>query len=218
VSFTVVGEEVTRYMRSLQDGHDDPVLSAMEQQAREHGFPIVGRLVGVTLDLLARAVGARRVFELGSGYGYSAYWFARAVGESGEVYCTDQDPENEKKASGYLGRAGLWDRIHFHLSDAVEALGKVPGEFDVIYNDIDKHGYPHAWQAARERVRVGGLYLCDNVLWSGHVADQPPTDRPGYPGYTKAIVEHNRLIAEDKNYLSTIVPTRDGVMVALRLR
>lgn len=202
-------------MRSLLDRHDEPVLLEMEAEGDARGFPIIGRLVGVLMELLARSVGARRVFELGSGYGYSAYWFARAVGADGEVHCTDGDPANEDKAMGYLSRAGLWDRVRWHVGDAVEGLNAVGGEFDVVYNDIDKQGYPDAWRAARDRIRVGGLYLCDNVLWSGRVVEEDPEDRR--PGWTAAIVEHNRMIGEDERYVSTIVPTRDGVMVALRV-
>src|SRR5881397_1165259 len=204
-------------MRGLLSRYDEPVLLEMEAEGEQRGFPIIGRMVGVSVELLARAVGARRVFELGSGYGYSAYWFARAVGENGEVHCTDGDPANEAKASAYLRRAGLWDRVRFHVGDAVEMLSAVPGEFDVVYNDIDKHGYPDAWRAARSRVRVGGLYICDNVLWSGRVTEDPPADDVR-PGWTEAIQEHNRLVADDEDYMSTIVPTRDGVFVALRLR
>jgi predicted O-methyltransferase YrrM len=111
----------------------------------------------------------------------------------------------------------LWDRIRYHVGDAIDSLSAVPGEFDVVYNDIDKHGYPDAWRAARSRVRVGGLYICDNVLWSGRVTEDQPKDDVR-PGWTEAIKEHNALIAADEDYLSTIVPTRDGVMVALRLR
>lgn len=216
MTIQIVHADVERYMGSLQQRHDEPVPLEMEKEAEERGFPIVGRLVGVTLEVLARSIGAKRVFELGSGYGYSAYWFARAVGERGEVHCTDGDAKNERKAADYLGRAGVWDRIRYHVADAVSALATVSGEFDVIYNDIDKHGYPEAWKAARDRIRVGGLYLCDNVLWSGRVTEDPPTDDVR-AGWTEAIIEHNRLIAEDESFLSTIVPTRDGVMVALRL-
>ena len=157
------------------------------------------------------------MFELGSGFGYSAYWFARAVGPGGEVHCTDGDPENEPKALGYLGRAGLSEPIRWHVGDAVTNLGAVEGEFDVAYCDIDKQGYPDAWRAASERIRVGGLYLCDNVLWSGAVAD-PEGDHGRDRATTDAILEHNRLIAEDDRFVSSIVPTRDGVFVALRVR
>jgi len=202
-------------MRSLLTRYDEPVLLEMEAEGKERGFPIIGRLVGVTVELLARSVGAKRVFELGSGFGYSAYWFARAVGPSGEVHGTDGDPANEPKALDYLSRAGLAEPIRWHVGDAVTHLGAAPGEFDVVYNDIDKDGYPAAWMAARERIRVGGLYVCDNVLWSGRVAVQDRDDPR--PVYTQAILEHNRMIAEDDRFISSIVPTRDGVFVALRV-
>jgi caffeoyl-CoA O-methyltransferase len=212
----IVDPRVEDYMRSLLSRYDEPVLLDMEAEGTERHFPIIGRLVGVTVELLARSVGASRVFELGSGYGYSAYWFARAVGPGGEVHCTDGDPENRPKALGYLSRAGLADPIRWHVGDAVTSLGEVEGEFDVVYSDIDKEGYPDAWRAARERIRVGGLYLCDNVLWSGQVAE-PEADHGRDEKTTDAILEHNRLVAEDERYVSTIVPTRDGVFAALRV-
>lgn len=194
---------------------DEPVLLEMEAFADEKGFPIVGRNVGVTLEVLARATGAERVMELGSGFGYSAYWHARAVGSEGEVHLTDGDPENEVRAAEYLKRAGLADRVRFHVGDAITEFGELHGDFDVIFNDIDKHGYPAAWRAASDRIRPGGLYVCDNVLWYGRVAVEDPDD--SRPAWTEAVLEHNRLIAEDERYLSTIVPTRDGVMVAIRV-
>jgi predicted O-methyltransferase YrrM len=207
----IVDPQIEAYMATLQARHDEPVLLGMEAEGRERDFPIVGRNVGVTLEVLARTAGARRVMELGSGYGYSAYWFSRAVGPGGEVHCTDGDPDNAAKAEAYLARAGLWDRVTYHVGDAVEQLAGVDGEFDIVYDDIDKHGYPDAWRAARERIRVGGLYICDNVLWSGRILDEDP-DRN-----TAAIIEHNKLIAEDERFVSTIVPTRDGVFVAVRV-
>ncbi len=212
----VVDPRIESYMRSLLGRYDEPVLLEMETEGEQRGFPIIGRLVGVTVELLARSIRAERVFELGSGFGYSAYWFSRAVGDGGEVHCTDGDPENEPKALGYLGRAGLGRPIHWHVGDAVTSLASVEGAFDVVYNDIDKHGYPDAWRAARERVRVGGLYVCDNVLWSGAVAD-PDGDHGRDRTATDAILEHNRLVADDDRYVSSIVPTRDGVFVALRV-
>ena len=212
----IVNQQVEEYMRGLLARHDEPVLLEMEAEAKAKSFPIIGRLVGATVELLARSIGARRVFELGSGYGYSAYWFSRAVGGGGEVHCTDGDPSNEPKALGYLTRADLAGPIRWHAGDAVTHLNATDGEFDVVYNDIDKEGYPDAWRAARERVRVGGLYICDNVLWYGRVTGagiESERDRKT----TDAILEHNAEIAADDRYLSSIVPTRDGVMVALRI-
>src|SRR6266508_331254 len=138
----IVNPKIEDYMRGLLSRYDEPVLLEMEAEGKESGFPISGRLVGVTVELLSRAVGARRVCERGSGYG---------------------DPANEKKALDYLGRAGLAGPIRWHVGEAVATLESNDGEFDVIYDDIDKDGYPDAWRAARERIRIGGMYLCDDV-------------------------------------------------------
>lgn len=154
---------------------------------------------------------ARRIFELGSGFGYSAYWFARAVGPGGEVHCSDGDASNAEAARGYLGRAGLAERVTFHVGDALEAFASVEGAFDIVYCDVDKEGYPDCWRAARGRIRPGGLWLCDNALWSGKVVETGPDAE------TAAIDAHNRLVAADPGYLSVVLPARDGLLAALRL-
>jgi caffeoyl-CoA O-methyltransferase len=206
----VVDPRIEEYMRSLLSRYDEPTLLEMEAYAAERNFPIVGRLVGVTLELHARSVGARRVFELGSGFGYSAYWFARAVGPRGEVHCTDGDPKNEPSAIEYLSRAGVADPIRWHVGDALEGFASVDGEFDVVFSDIDKDGYPDAWRAVRDRLRVGGLYLCDNSLSYGGGSVLTDGEWPA------AIREHNALIAKDERYVSVINPTRQGLLVAMR--
>jgi len=207
-------DAVDRYLTDLAGvEHDDPVLRRMEDRAKDNGFPIVGRAVGRYLEMAARAIGARRVMELGSGYGYSAYWFARAVGPGGEVICTDNNAENVRLAEEYLRSAGLWDRVRYRVGDALDGLAAETGEFDVVFCDVDKDGYPDSWRAGRERIRVGGLYLCDNVIWSGRVAHDD--DRSAA---TAAIREHNRMVAEDDRYVGSIVPIRDGVTSALRIQ
>jgi predicted O-methyltransferase YrrM len=213
----IVDPRIEDYLRDLLGGQH-PVAEAMEREAEERDFPIVGRTVGVTLEVLARAIGARRILEMGSGYGYSAYWFARAVGNGGEVHMTEGEEANQEKAMEYLGQAGLGDRVRPHVGNALDIIDELDGEFDVIFCDIDKGDYPEAWRKAGGRIRVGGLYLCDNVLWDGNVAlpdDEIEDHRRGR--LAPAIREHNRAIAGDDRYRSTIVPTRDGVMVAIRV-
>jgi caffeoyl-CoA O-methyltransferase len=213
----IVHPAVEKYMMGLARGDDDPVLVEMEALAEEQGFPIIGRLCGQLLEVMARAVRARRIFELGSGFGYSAYWFSRAVGAAGELHLSDGNPDNERMARDFLGRAGLDGPMTFHVGDALEALDSTEGEFDVVYCDVDKDGYPDAWEAARSRVRVGGLYICDNMLWSGRVtgaSDEPDVKE----GYTEAISRTNRAVADNEAWRSTLVPTRDGVLVAVRTR
>lgn len=207
-----IDAEVAAYMRKLTDRFDEPVLLEMERRAQDNKFPIVGRVVGATLEMLARSIGARRVFEMGSGYGFSGLWFARAVGEGGEVVLTDGNPDNADLAEDYLSRTGLWDRCRFLVGDAVESIQAEEGDFDVVYCDIDKVDYPRAFQEAKKRLRKGGLYLCDNVLWSGRVARHDDDDES-----TPSIRAHNEAIYADPDFLPSIIPTRDGVMAALKL-
>jgi predicted O-methyltransferase YrrM len=191
---------------------DDPILSEMEEYAAAEGFPIVGPEVGRLLTQVARIAGARRVFELGSGFGYSALWFLRGMGPAGELHHTDGSPERIDQARDYLGRAGVAGQVQFHEGDAREALAATPGSFDVLFMDIDKHQYPSALELLRERVRVGGLVVVDNLLWDGKVA-AGKTDRD-----TQGIRDYIAAMWNDPDFLSSLLPVRDGVGLSLRLR
>lgn len=211
-----VHPEIEAYLFDMAKRTDHPVLLDMERFARQNGFPIVGRLVGIFLEIQARMIDARRIFEFGSGYGYSAYWFARAVGKNGQVVCTDGNPRNMESAQQYLTEAGLWARIDFKTGFAQSIFTKTEGDFDICYNDADKGGYPEIWSMARKRIRPGGLYIADNTLWHGRVALTPGSFTDIKPGWTEAIKEHNRLIFNDQEFDAFINPTRDGVIVARR--
>ena len=207
--------QVEDYIRELLARHDDPVLLEMEAEAKERGFPAVGRMVGVVLEILARSIGARRVFELGSGFGYSGYWFARAIEPDGELHLTDGDPANERKALDYLGRAGLGKMVSFHAGDALGSFAGVDGDFDIVFCDINKDQYPAAWAAARDRIRPGGLYICDNTIRWGEatILDQVTGD---VAERVAAVRAHNEAVAGDPEFLTTILPIREGVLVARR--
>jgi predicted O-methyltransferase YrrM len=208
----IVDPRIDDYLRGLYDD-GEPVRREMEEMGRQRSFPIVGPVVGRHLEVLARAIGARRVFELGSGYGYSAYFFARAVGAGGEVHCTELSAENVALARGFLGRAGLWDRVTYHQEEATAALRRVGGIWDVVYNDIDKDGYPATVDLAYEHLRPGGLFITDNVLWSGRILP----GRDDGSAATRGIVEFTRRLMAHPGFLTSINPTRDGVAIAVRI-
>jgi len=208
----IVNERIEEYLRGLYDDNDS-VRREMEALARERQFPIVGPLVGRLLFVLSRAIGARRVFELGSGYGYSALFFARAVGEGGEVHCTELSDENIGLAEGFLRRAGVWDRIVYHREEATAALARIGGTWDVVYNDIDKEGYPDTVELAHCHLRPGGLFITDNVLWYGRVLAGEDDGTPA----TEGVKAFTRRLLDHPGFVTTIDPARDGVAVALRL-
>ena len=205
----IVSPEIDRYLHDLANP-DDPILREMEVLAAERSFPIVGPQVGRLLHLLARVVSAKRVVELGSGFGYSAYWFARAVGPRGLVLLTEQSRENARLAEEFLSRGGLRDRVRVEIGDAIEILGRAGGGFDIVFNDVDKERYPEVLAKAAVALRPGGLLICDNMLWFGTVLDP----RPEQPS-TRGVQELTRRLFESDLFETVMVPIRDGVTVSV---
>ena len=207
----IVYPEVEAYLSPLATPRDD-LLKEMEALAASDGIPIVGPLVGAFLYQLAHARGARRIFEMGSAIGYSTVWLARAAGPEAEVFYTDSDERRAGQARGFFERAGLADRIQIEVGDALTLFTATGGDFDLIFNDVDKHDYPRVLKKALPRLRRGGLLISDNVLWSGQVAGRPGPPDKGIA----AIREFNRRAAAAEGCVYTILPLRDGVGVLLK--
>ena len=206
----IVLQTVEAYMDSLLPQRDE-VLSDIERFAAKHGIPIVGPAVGRVLLLLARLVGAKRVFEMGSAVGYSTIWLARGGGENGVVYYTDTNERNAKLAKAYFQKAGVSDQVRLLIGDALQLIDTVEGDFDIIFNDVDKDQYPLAFAKAYPRLRRGGLLVSDNVLWYGRVVEQ------SRDSLTAGVREFNRLIYSADDLFTTILPIRDGISVSLKL-
>jgi predicted O-methyltransferase YrrM len=205
----IVNPEIERYMEGLLPARD-PLLEEVETQAAQRGIPIVGPMVGRLLAQLVMLTGARRIFELGSAIGYSTIWMARAAGPGAEIHYSDGSEANAREAAGYFARAGLGDRIRAHVGDALTALSNTPGEFDIIFNDVDKDGYPAVLAQAPARLRKGGLLVTDNTLWHSRVLD-PQDDT------SRAVVRFNRALYDSGMFFTTLIPLRDGVSVSLKL-
>jgi predicted O-methyltransferase YrrM len=196
-------------------------MQAMEAHARQVDFPIIGPASGYLCYLLSRAIGARRVFELGSGYGYSTAWFARAVQENlavsgaegggGTVQHVVWDEKLSAQARRHLSALGFDGLVQYRVSEAVQALREAEGPFDVIFNDIDKHAYPASLPIIAEKLRPGGLLIVDNLLWHGRIFDEG--DRSDN---TQGVRELTRLITTDPGWIASIIPIRDGLLVAYK--
>lgn len=209
----LIAPRVSEYLERLVPKRA-PELARMERIAKRTHFPIIGPAVGQLCYTLARGTGARRVYELGSGFGYSTAWFARAVAENGggEVHHVVWDGELSRRARAHLNALGLGEHVRYTVGEAVEALRREAGEFDIVFNDIEKRAYPEALAVIEARLRPGGLLIADNLLWGGRIFDARDTSRD-----TAGVRKFTRLVTRSPRWAAMIVPIRDGVLVATKL-
>jgi caffeoyl-CoA O-methyltransferase len=186
-------------------------LAAMEAYGQANSFPIIGPAAGQCCYLLARVANARQIFELGSGYGYSTAWFARAVTENGggTVHHVVWDQSLSDRAKRHLETLGYGKVVEFHVSEAVAALKQTPGAFDIVFNDIEKKDYPGSLPVIEDKLKPGGLLIVDNMLWSGRIFDDADQS-----AHTRGVREMTRLLATSDKWDATLLPIRDGLIVA----
>jgi predicted O-methyltransferase YrrM len=199
----------------------EPEMQAMEKYAEEHGFPILGPVSGYYCYQLAVMIKAKSVFEMGSGYGYSTAWFAKAVKETcaeqgrsdggGVVHHTVWDEKLSQMAVGHLANLGYGDMIQYHMAEAVETLRNTDGPFDIIFNDIDKEAYPTSLPIIKEKLRSGGLLIIDNMIWHGQILDLNDHEKS-----TEAIRRFTRDVTSDPDWIVSLAPLRDGLIVAYK--
>lgn len=208
----LIARQVAAYLDGLVPRRP-PRLAELEAEAQRTDFPIIGPATGHLCYLLTRLTGARQVFELGSGFGYSTAWFARAVKENGggTVHHVVWDEDLSRAARENLAALGVADVVRFQVGEAVATLTHATGPFDIIFNDIDKHDYPKALDVIATKLKSGGLLLADNLLWSGRIFDGHDRSKA-----TRGIREFTRRVQADPRWISAVIPIRDGLLVAYR--
>lgn len=206
----ITNEAVEKYIYSILPARD-AVIAEMEKQATAEDIPIIGPAVARMLYLLAQISGAKRIFEMGSAIGYSTIWLARAAGPKAEIYYTDGDPKNAKRATEFFKRAGVERRIRVMTGDALDLLGRVRGRFDMIFIDVNKEQYPAALKKAVLRLKRGGLLVTDNTLWSGRVTREADSHA------TRGVQQFNKAVYATKELFPVMIPLRDGVTVCRKL-
>jgi len=205
-------DKLQNYLTSLVPPRE-PEMQVMEKYADEHGFPILGPVSGYYCYQLAVMLKARSVFEMGSGYGYSTAWFAMAVKENGGgvVHHTVWDEKLSQMAVGHLTKLGYGDMIQYHMAEAVETLHNTDGPFDIIFNDIDKEAYPESLPVIKAKLRSGGLLIIDNMIWHGQILDANDHEKT-----TEAIRRFTRDVTTDSDWIVSLAPLRDGMIVAYK--
>lgn len=200
------------YITSLFSAEDD-LLSSLREEAERTGMPSIAISAdeGRLLQVLLTAIGARRVLEVGTLGGYSAICMARALPNNGRVLSIEIDEKHAAFARRYIERAELADRIEVRVGRALDVLPALDGQrFDAMFLDADKEPLPTYFDWALRLVRPGGLIIGDNALWGGRVYETTENDAK-----TRGVREFNRRMSQDPRVLSIIVPTHDGVAVAI---
>lgn len=207
----ILAPEISQYLNEVTP-ESPAILKEMEEYAREHKFPIIGPLAGRFLQQIVHISGASRIFEMGSGFGYSALWMSLVLQQDGRINCTEFDAANIERGQSYHERANVTGKVTWHQGDALEFMRKAEGPFDMIVNDVDKHQYPESLQVAWSKLRRGGIMITDNSLWGGRVVTEEEPARS-----TAGVKEVNRVAYELSDAMTTIIPIRDGLLMSVKM-
>jgi len=208
-----------QFARTLAPEPDD-IIAEMDDRADREGFPTVGPAVGAWLRLLARLTDADRVFEFGSGFGYSAYWMAPAVGE--EIVLTEIDAGELDSAREYFQRGGYADRAVFEHGDAIDIVGRYDGPFDVVLVDNEKERYTEAFEAVRETVPVGGVVAADNAVEAGPLEFDDirallAGEAVDASDASRGIADYLERVRTDPDFETGLLPLGEGIAVSVRV-
>ncbi|MFC6717491.1 O-methyltransferase [Natrialbaceae archaeon GCM10025810] len=217
----VISDEIARFVRAIGPDPDETLIE-MDERAAAEGFPHVGPEVGAFLRMTARLTDARRIFEFGSGYGYSAYWFAEALPEDGELVLTEVDEDELELAREYMAEGGYDDVARYELGDALEAVDRYDGPFDAVLIDHQKHRYEEAFETVRPKVSVGGVVVADNAITAGPIefekllAIAEGRDPGEVNEHTRGIADYLERVTGDPSFETIVLPLGEGIAVSYR--
>ncbi len=213
--------EATSRLLALAGPDPDETQRAMQAHADEAGFPIIGPTVGGLLAALGQLTGARRVFELGSGFGYSASWFARGMRADGEVVLTEVDADELELARRFLDDGGYAPSFRYELGDAVDIVAGEPGPFDLVLLDHEKRRYVEGFERVRDAVAPGGAVVADNVMagplafedvLAGLEGEPTPDERAA------GVVAYVERVRDDPDFATVLLPVGSGIALSVRTR
>lgn len=173
-----------------------------------------GQFQGRLLSMISHMIRPQNVLEIGTYTGYSALCFLEGLAENGRITTIDINEELEDFVRDFIQKAGAESRIQYVIGDAMELIPTMHEQFDLVFIDADKENYCNYYDLVFDKVKVGGYILADNVLWSGKVVgDYDTADKD-----TKILMDYNRKINDDSRVENILLPIRDGLMLARKIR
>lgn len=208
----IVNPEVLKYV--LKTNPEPPIIfSKIEEQARNENRPIVSKDTGLFLHLITKITNAKRVLEIGCNIGYSATWFATALGDDGHLDTLEINEETAKEAEKFFKEAQVANKIKIHIGPALETIPNLKETYDILFIDAAKQQYKDYVELCLNKLRKGALILVDNVLWSGKVANE---DIPKDDKLTKALKDFNEYFSNHPDIETTILTIGDGIALGIK--
>ena len=194
--------------------NEDAVLKELDRETYQKVLSprmLSGHLQGQVLRMLSMMIKPERILEIGTFTGYSGICLAKGLSPTGELHTIDINEELKPMVTSYFEKAGILDKVKYHIGNAIEIIPKLDFAFDIVFIDADKENYSNYFDLVISKVRQGGYIIADNVLWSGKVIQPNPDEE------TKAIMAFNDKVQADERVENVLVPVRDGLMVMRKL-
>lgn len=208
-------EFIDTHIQNYCEAHTSPESSVLQALNRATHAKVLmprmlsGHLQGRVLAMYSKMMQPLRILEIGTYTGYSAICLAEGLQENGQLITIDKNEELEEMMREAWQNAGLSDKIELRLGNALDIIPTLDGPFDMVFIDADKKNYLNYYHLVLPKMRMGGLIMADNVLWSGKIADEKARDAD-----TLALREFNDYLMQDEHVETLLLPVRDGIMMA----
>lgn len=206
-----ISEELERYIE--QHSQKEPeLLVALNRETHQKVLQprmLSGHFQGRVLSLLSKLIRPEHILEIGTYTGYATLCLCEGMQKKGSVDTIDINEELAFIQKKYFDLSPWKDQITQHIGDAMEIIPNLDKKYDLVFIDADKENYLNYYDMIVPKMKVGGIILSDNVLWSGKVLDEPnPKDLS-----TNILLEYNKKINEDPRVETVLLPIRDGLTV-----
>lgn len=211
----MIQAEIQNYAEKFTTGESE-ILSALREKTfgeREDKSMLSGFYQGRLLSMLSRTIRPKRVLEIGTYMGYSALCLAEGLDDDGKIITIDVDEETNLVAKEYWAQTAFYSRIESYLGDAAQIMALLDETFDLVFIDADKPNYGRYYDLVFPKLRIGGVILADNVLWSGKVLSAETEDEN-----TRALHEFNQKVQADDRVTNILLTVRDGLMMIRKER